>query len=187
MRAILEDVNDPEQLFDVGFEERLRLPVDETLDRSGLKRTDRTLRDVMFACNASLLRRHHFGDCRRLTDTSIPPAEGLKLPEHCFPDGIVYGVVADGMVASLAHAHRAGVMENVVADMGVTTAPAFRRRGYAKTAVSAVVEHITHNGGEARYGCRTKNSASIATALSVGFVPFGRSLVLSTPSPDSST
>lgn len=77
-------------------------------------------------------------------------------------------------------------MEETVADMGVATAPAYRRRGYAKTAVSAVVEHITHNGGEARYSCRPKNSASIATALSVGFDPFGRSLVLSVAVPDSS-
>ena len=76
-------------------------------------------------------------------------------------------------------------MEDAVADMGVTTASAYRRRGYAKTTVSAVVEHITHNGGEARYGCRPNNAASIATALSVGFVPFGQSLVLSAPAPDS--
>jgi len=75
-------------------------------------------------------------------------------------------------------------MEDQVADIGVETAPVYRRRGYAKTAVSAVVEHIARTGGEARYGCRPDNLASIATARSVGFVPYGTSLVLAAPSPE---
>ena len=66
VRAFLEDVKDPEQLFDADLEKRLQIPVNEALDRGGFKRTDRTLRDVMFACSASLLRRYHFGDCRPL-------------------------------------------------------------------------------------------------------------------------
>ena len=92
---------------------------------------------------------HATGETRRLTDESIPPAEGLKLPTHCFPDGIVYGVIADGVVASVAFAHRIAVMEDRVAHLGVGTSRAYRRRGYAKTAVSAVVEHVAREGGEA--------------------------------------
>ena len=75
-------------------------------------------------------------------------------------------------------------MENEVADLGVETAPACRRRGYAKTAVSAVVAHITERGGEARYGCSPDNHASIATARSAGFAPYGTALTLSAPRPD---
>ena len=72
-------------------------------------------------------------------------------------------------------------MEDRIVDLGVETAPAHRRRGYAKTAVSAVVEHVTDRGGEGRYGCRPDNHASIATARSAGFVPYGASLILSAP------
>lgn len=181
---ILEDVHGSERLFDPRIAEQLKVPVNDAMVRAGLKETDRMLRDVCFACNASLLRRHRHGDCRRLVDERVPPAEGLGLPTHCFPDGIVYGVVADGTVVSVAFAHRSGVMEDQVADLGVETAPAYRRCGYAKTVVSAVVEHLTRTGGEARYGCRPENHASRATARSVGFVPYGTSLVLSAPRPD---
>jgi len=183
VRRILKNVRGADELFDPRVAEQLKGPVNNSLREAGMKEVDRVLRDVCFACNGSLLRRHRYGDCRRLVDESIPPAGGLRLPTHCFPDGIVYGVVADGMVVSLAHAHRPGVMEHEVADLGVGTAPAHRQRGYAKTAVSAVVEHITRSGGEARYGCSPDNQASIATARSVGFVPYGTQFVLSAPPP----
>ncbi len=181
---ILEEVRKGKQLFDPEIAEQLKKPVNEALRKAGLKETNRMLRSLGFACNAALLRRHHHGDCRRLVDENVPPAEGLRLPTHCFPDGIVYGVVADGMVVSIAFAHRSAVMEDRIADLGIDTASAYRRRGYAKTVVSAVVEHITRTGGEARYGCSPKNQASIATACSVGFVPYGTSLVLSAPTSD---
>ena len=181
---ILKDVRCAEQVLDPSIAERLKVPVNLALEKAGLRGVDRVLSDVCFACNALLLRRHTCGDCRRLTDEGVPPAEGLKLPTHCFPEGIAYGVVAGGVVASIAYAHRTGVMGNRVADLAVETAPAYRRRGYAKTAVSAVVEHLTRTGGEARYGCRPDNHASVATARSVGFIPYGTSLILSAPAPD---
>jgi ribosomal protein S18 acetylase RimI-like enzyme len=182
--GLVEHVRAAEGLFDPALIERLKHPVNEALKSAGLGQTDRVLSDVCFACNGRFLRRHAHGDCRRLTDESIPPAEGLKLPTHCFPDGVAYGVVVEGRVVSLAHAHRPGVMEDRVADIGVATAPAYRRRGYAQTAVCAVVEHTTRSGGEARYGCRPDNHASVATARSVGCVPYGTSVVLSAPAPD---
>jgi GNAT superfamily N-acetyltransferase len=189
---ILENAHCAEQVLDPSITEQLKGPVNDALrkaacppaGRRGLREIDRVLSDLVFACNGSLLRRHDCGDCRRLVDETIPPAEGLRLPAHCFPEGIAYGVVADGVVVSMAYAHRIGVMEDKIADLGVETAPAYRRRGYAKTAVSAVVEHITRSGGEARYGCSPNNQASIATARSVGFVPYGTSLVLSAPVSD---
>jgi GNAT superfamily N-acetyltransferase len=173
-----------EQLFEAALAERLKAAASPALEMAGLGEIDRVLADVHFACDGHLLRRHRCGDCRRLLDESIPPAEGLKLPAHCFPDGIVYGVVAGGLVASFAFAHRIGLMEDTIADLGVDTAPAYRRRGYAKTVVSAVVEHVTRKGGQALYGCRPDNGASLATARSVGFVPYAKSLVLSKPARD---
>jgi len=185
VRAILTGVRDRRAVLDPDLGERLKGPVGGALRSAGLRGIDRALRDLDFACNASLLRRHRCGACYRLTDGRLPIAKGIEYPDHCFPDGIVYGVVADGKVVSLAHAHRPGVMEGQVADLGVPgTVPACRRRGFAKACVSAVVEHVTRMGGDARYGCDPANLASIATARSVGFVPYGTQLVLAAPAPD---
>jgi len=180
----LARVDSHEQVLDPHVIDGLKGPVNASLARFGLEGVDRVLSDLCFACNAALLRRHHHGDCRQFTNESLPCAEGIALPKHCFPDGIVYGVVADGGVASFAFAHRSGVLEGRVADLGVETAFAYRRRGFAKTAVSAVVGHVTRDGGEARYGCNPDNHASIATARSVGFAPYGFGLILSAPAPD---
>jgi RimJ/RimL family protein N-acetyltransferase len=75
-------------------------------------------------------------------------------------------------------------MEDCIADLAVGTLMPHRRKGYAKTVVSAVVENFARRGGEAIYNCFPKNLASIATARSVGFAPLGRSLILSAPRTD---
>lgn len=136
---------------------------------------------LQFACNAAHLQVHQRSECRRLRDASIPPAPGLELPTHCFPDGLVYGAVVDGCVASVAYAHRTGLMEDQVADIGIETAPDYRRRGLAQTALSAVATQMIGQGGEVLYSCGAANPASIATARSVGCVPYATSLVLSAP------
>ena len=181
VQAALDDRDDEESLCDDRLTEALRGPVDQVLLQAGLRATDRVLRDLVFACNDELVRPHPQSTCRHLVDASIPAAEGLDLPLHCFPEGVVYGVVRDHQVVSVAFAHRARVLEDVVADIGVDTAARHRRRGYAQAAVSALVAHFTDRGGEARYGCSPSNQASIATARSVGFVPYARSLILSAP------
>jgi len=183
VRPLVAAVARPEQLSEPVLAERLRAAIDPVLARAGCPPTDRALRGRQFACNARLLRRHRCGQCRRLLDKSIPPAEGLTLPAHCFPDGVVYGVIADGQVVSVAHAHRTGLMEDVVADLGIPgTAIPYRRRGYGKTAVSAVVAHFARAGGEAFWSASPDNAAAAATAASVGFRPYAVSLALSAPS-----
>ena len=181
VRRAVAHLKSEEAVHDPQITERLKAPVNAALRQVGVHEIDRALNDLCFACNGSLLRRHALGPCVRLTDESIPAAEGLRLPTHCFPAGIAYGVIVDGKAVSIAFAHRTGVMEDEVADIGIETAEGYRRRGYAKTAVSAVAAHVIDRGGEARYGCSPENYASVATARSVGFVPYGRSLVLSAP------
>ncbi len=183
VQAVVRSVSTPDALFDPELAAKLKPPVDAALRKARLPETDRVIRDLMLACNPSLLRRHRHGQCQRLTDESIPPAEGLKLPRHCFPDGIVYAVTEDGKAVSIAFSHRTGFMEERIAHIGVATAPGYRRRGYAKTVVSAVVAHVARAGGEATYGCSPDNHASIVTARSVGFVPYASSLILSAPDP----
>ncbi|MHB9133373.1 MAG: GNAT family N-acetyltransferase [Armatimonadota bacterium] len=181
VRRLLGGIEDAEALLDPALGERFRVPTNDALSAVGLPAVKDIFGDLCFACNRALLRRHSCGESKRLVDESIPPAEGLKLPTHCFPYGIVYAVIADGHAVSTAYAHRTGVMEDLVADIGIVTAPAYRRKGYAKTAVSALVDHITRQGGEARYSCAPDNHASIATAQSIGFVPYATSLLLMAP------
>ena len=173
-----------EKLHAPGLADQLKPPIDAALIANGLDATDRSICGVRFACNAKLLRRHYLGDCRQLYDGSVPPAEDFSLPTHCFPDGIVHAVIADGVVASTAYPHRSHLMAHSVADIGIETAPTYRRRGYAKTVLSAVVHHITRVGGEAIYGTGPDNEPSIATARSAGFIPYAKSLILSSNSPD---
>ena len=179
--AIVGGTTRPEASSALDLAPRLRATIDPLLAEAGLAAIDRTGVSLVFACNYEHLRIWRTGDCRRLRDVSIPPAEGLYLPEHCFPDGTVYGVVEDERVVAVAYAHRSGIMEGMVADMGVDTAVGYRRRGYAKTAVSAVVREVVARGGEAVYDCRPDNVASASTARSVGFVPYGGCLVLGAP------
>jgi GNAT superfamily N-acetyltransferase len=184
VQEIVGEVASLDALADPELPDRLAPPVNEALEEAGLVPIDRTIHGLSFACNDRCVRRHHHGDCRPLSDESIPPAEGLSLPTHCFPDGIVYAVVVDGEAVSIAYAHQSHLMADRIADVGIETAPSHRRRGYAKTMVSAVTAHVTGTGGEALYGTRPDNGASIATARSVGYVPYARKLILSTPGPD---
>lgn len=158
--------------------ERLRAPVDQALADQGLPATSRVLHDLAFACDAALLRRPAGPSCARLRGEDTPPAEGLSLPTHCFPDGVAYGAIVGGHVVSVAYAHRSGALEDRVADLGVETAPTYRGRGFGAAAVAAVVGHFAATGGEARYACDPANAASVATALTVGFTSYGTSLIL---------
>lgn len=126
-------------------------------------------------------------DCRQLLDESITPADGLRLPTHCFPDGVVYGVVEDERVVSVAYAHRSGIMEDQVVDIGVETAMPYRRRGFAKAVVGVVTAHMVRRGGEALYACSPRNFGSVATARSVGFEWYSRRIVISAPAQDEAT
>jgi GNAT superfamily N-acetyltransferase len=160
--------------------------IDAALTQTGLSPTSRTSESLLFACNGTLVRRRRPArpgapSCIRLRNAHLPPAPGLVLPTHCFPDGLVYGIVMDDHVVSVAYAHRTGVMEEEVADLGVETAPAYRKRGYASACVAAVTAHTTAQGGEALYGCSPANVASIATARGTGYIPYGRTLILVAP------
>jgi ribosomal protein S18 acetylase RimI-like enzyme len=170
--------------FDPCLSQGLIAPVNRALQEAGRPPVRNILDARQFACNAASLRRWSHRECRRLRDESVPPAEGIGLPTHCFPDGIVYGIVEGDRVVSVAYAHRSGIMEDRVADLGVETAQAYRRRGFAKTVVSAVTAHITRHGGEALYNCSSGNTASMATARSVGYELHAKALILTATMPD---
>jgi len=163
--------------------DRLKSAIAGALAAAGLVSVERVFETLVFVCDGTLLKEHACGDCRRLIDSKFPAVKNLVLPSHLSKDRIAYGVVSDGSVVSVAYAHLTGVMEDLVADIGVETAAEHRKRGYGKTVVSAVVKEISRRGGVARYACSPANAASVATARSVGFVLWARSLTM-TSRPD---
>ena len=178
--ALVTGITDPCLVYDPALAAALRRVIDRVLREAGLPGTHGVFADRCFAGNADLLRRAAAGDCRRLTEVTLPHAEGLWWPPQCIEEGVAYGVMADEMVVAIAYAHRTATMPDRVADIAVCTAEPYRRRGYARTAVTALVAHCTRTGGEVRYTCDIDNSASIATARSVGFVAYGASLLMLT-------
>jgi len=80
--------------------------------------------------------------------------------------GKVFGRLVDGRVVSWAVVKP---LSDVVWDLSIETLPGHRRRGYAKSAVSAALEHIFANGRLAGWGCDRDGAASLKTAASVGF------------------
>ena len=167
-------------LFDADLAAELTAAIAPALERADTAPIDRSIRDLHFACDASSLRAAPGPECVRLAEPCRPAAEGLAIPA-LGTDGVAYAAVADGKLVSIAWTHHTGVMQRRIADLGVTTAAAYRRRGFARATVAAVVGHYARQGGEAVYGCRPDNAASVATARSVGFMPFARSLILASP------
>lgn len=55
-------------------------------------------------------------------------------------------------------------------ELGVATAPAYRRRGFATLAAAASVDHAQQHGFTLHWHCWDENAPSIAVAARVGFV-----------------
>jgi GNAT superfamily N-acetyltransferase len=178
VRAGLHSVRSAEDMSNPDVARPLTSVVDTWRRQAGLVESDRLLHGLILACNRKTFRPYTLTECQPIRSDSVRAAEGIHMPTHCLPDGSVFGVAADGKIVSVAYAHRIGDAEAQVADIGVETAEGYRRRGYAKAAVSAVVQAYLQRGGEALYGCASDNVASIATARSVGFVSYARSMVL---------
>ena len=100
----------------------------------------------------------------------------MNFPDHCIPDGVIYSVIKDNKIVSLAHAHKTGEYQDIVADIGVDTSKNYRRKGYAWECVNSVARHYINNGGESIYTCSPDNIASIHTAISAGYINIGKSL-----------
>jgi len=140
----------------------------------------RCFSDLMFACDAETLVPAHPGVTpERIVDDRFQCRKDIHYPGHCLPDGVVYAVTAKDKIVSVAYAHRTGEYQDIVADIGVETSKRYKKRGYARACVNAVARHVIQNGGESLYKCAPTNAASIRTALSAGYRPYGKSLIFS--------
>lgn len=70
------------------------------------------------------------------------------------------------------------LMERVVAHIGILTHPAFRGRGYAKQAISAIVDTIFQMKLGPQYWTHEKNLPSIRAASDIGFKKFAATLAI---------
>jgi hypothetical protein len=96
-----------------GLVKQLRDQFDRFLLQRGSSMTERCFQTLVFACSvATLANDDHLGEASHLHDPDTPAAHGLELPDHCFPDGIVYGAFHDHRVVAVAYAHRTGLMED---------------------------------------------------------------------------
>jgi len=144
------------------------------------KESCRCFSDLVFACDDKTIARSNANvKTERLIDKRFECSEDIGFPDHCLPNGIVYGVIENDKIVSLAHAHKTGEYQDIVADIGVETSKDFRKRGYARESVNSVARHVINNGGESVYKCSPTNTASIHTALSAGYKTYGKSLIFS--------
>lgn len=76
------------------------------------------------------------------------------------------GIVHNGRLLSLAFASQ---VQEGRAEITVETAPAFRRRGYARASLAALTAKLLFRGILPVYRCRLENAASRALAEQVGY------------------
>jgi RimJ/RimL family protein N-acetyltransferase len=70
-----------------------------------------------------------------------------------------------------------------IADLGILTLPAHRRRCHARAVVRALCKHAAQEGYEPQYRCQLDNQASLAVAKAAGLTRFGTWQVVSSESP----
>ena len=158
--------------------------INTLLEKNGRPLIEEKLDNEVFACDRLSLKEIEFNDnsgtLKRIQNTDFEYAKDIWPPNHCLPDGVIYGIIKNEKVISVAYAHQTGIMENLVADIAVVTSKDYRRKGYAKAVLQAVMKHFVNKEGEAWYGCSPQNIASQATAQTAGYIPFAKSLILAT-------
>lgn len=99
--------------------------------------------------------------------------------EYCVSCGhAAAAIVEDGKIVSAALTHEP--IEELCdsgigyCEIGVETAPAYRQRHYAATAITVLSDFLRSHGLECEYRCQRYNKASYNTAISAGMKESGR-------------
>jgi len=170
-------------ITDEAFTSSFKALADDEAKRLFGQESCRCFSDLMFACNAETLAPVNPNVTpERIVDDRYKCSKDIHYPAHCLPDGSVYAVTEKDKIVSVAYAHRTGECQDIVADIGVETSKRYRKRGYARACVNAVARHVIENGGESLYKCAPTNTASMHTALSAGYKPYGKSLIFAVAS-----
>lgn len=99
-----------------------------------------------------------------------PAADGLS--DGCTDDGLCSAVVKDGKTVAIAGVN--DFSDDSSAEVYVECAKAYRRRGYARCALSALCEFLISEGKTVSYKTYADNIASCRLAESAGFSESGR-------------
>jgi len=120
-----------------------------------------TLSDALDVPCPDVVRLYGNEDYNDLTDTDI-----VGLLDSGF---IIYAAVVDGNIAALANTGEP-INRNTAAavEIGVDTALEYRRRGYGKACVCALVNELEALGHTAIYECASKNLPSIKLIEGIG-------------------
>ena len=112
------------------------------------------------------------GDVARLAKA---PAEvqgnGYKTHEAMVTDGIAAGAVVDDNIVAIAHTY---AVNDLHADIGVSTLETWREKGFATAAASLVAQEIQTKGKVPVWSCGEDNAASLRVAQKLGFTEVGR-------------
>lgn len=113
-----------------------------------------------------------------LPQTAIITGKGALKNRTTYPidDGeTCAAVVEDGVIAAVAAVNSAPEGSKI-RELNVQSAPEFRRRGSAASAVAALALHLLESGEAVavRYECRVSNRGSAKTAVRAGFRAYAR-------------
>jgi hypothetical protein len=94
--------------------------------------------------------------------------------------GYSFGVFRDKKLVSATDAPDIPYMSHLIVEPGIGTLERYRRSGYAKIAVAAMLKYLLTNGKTPIWSCGVNNQASSELAQGLGFVRFADVVALST-------
>ena len=107
-------------------------------------------------------------ECFNLMTGSVAPSRLWDNADDFLEYGIGFSLFSDGKLATTAYS--AFITEKEL-EFGIETMPEYRRRGFAQYACSALIDYCISNNYEPVWACRLENTASLALAQKLGFVP----------------
>ncbi len=95
--------------------------------------------------------------------------------------GYSFGVFVDERIVCATDAPDIPYMSDLIVEPGINTLVDFRRRGFAKSSVGAMIEFLLSRGKVPVWSCGSRNVASARLAVSLGFQQLGTVISLTHP------
>lgn len=83
--------------------------------------------------------------------------------------GYVFGTYEDNQLVCATDAPDIPYLQDSVVEIGITTLPKYRNRGFAVQTVSALLQYLLDNGKTPLYSCTSNNFASQTLSKKLGF------------------
>ena len=133
--------------------------------------------------SARQLTRADYADFFRFHKAQYPKADQDTWLEEYFlkiaDQGYIFAVYEGSNIASATDAPDVPYMADLIVDPGIATLEPFRRRGYAKVVLAALIKHAISLEKVPIWSCSAANIASSRLAESVGFKQLGEVVSLS--------